>query len=187
METTVNSTSGGGGVTVVGSGAPSDYQIAPRSDNNPNSTPGSAPPAPPQAPPQAPPPHPPPAAGSMPVKKKRGRPRKYGPDGSVTVTLSPKPISSAAPAPLPPVIDFSAGKQKKIKPVSKAKYDLENLGNEWINLSILWIPFELKCFVLVLWLKFESWWEICYLSLSGFYACFRFKVWIFDVYISRLF
>jgi hypothetical protein len=54
-------------------------------------------------------------------------------------------------------------------------------------LSILWIPFELKCFVLVLWLKFESWWEICYLSLSGFYACFRFKVWIFDVYISRLF
>jgi len=153
METTVNSTSGGGGVTVVGSGAPSDYQIAPRSDNNPNSTPGSAPPAPPQAPP----PHPPPAAGSMPVKKKRGRPRKYGPDGSVTVTLSPKPISSAAPAPLPPVIDFSAGKQKKIKPVSKAKYDLENLGNEWINLSILWIPFELKCFVLVLWLKFESW------------------------------
>ncbi|KAL9406337.1 hypothetical protein Peur_003309 [Populus x canadensis] len=112
METTVNSTSGGGGVTVVGSGAPSDYQIAPRSDNNPNSTPGSAPPAPPQAPP----PHPPPAAGSLPVKKKRGRPRKYGPDGSVTVTLSPKPISSAAPAPLPPVIDFSAGKQKKIKP-----------------------------------------------------------------------
>ncbi|KAG6791809.1 hypothetical protein POTOM_000942 [Populus tomentosa] len=156
METTVNSTSGGGGVTVVGSGAPSDYQIAPRSDNNPNSTPGSAPPAPPQAPPQAPPPHPPPAAGSVPAKKKRGRPRKYGPDGSVTVTLSPKPISSAAPALLPPVIDFSAGKQKKIKPVSKAKYELENLGNEWINLSILWIPFELKCFVLVLWLKFES-------------------------------
>ncbi|KAJ6946432.1 AT-hook motif nuclear-localized protein 1-like [Populus alba x Populus x berolinensis] len=119
METTVNSTSGGGGVTVVGSGAPSDYQIAPRSDNNPNSTPGSAPPAPP--------PHPPPAAGSVPAKKKRGRPRKYGPDGSVAVTLSPKPISSAAPALLPPVIDFSAGKQKKIKPVSKAKYELENL------------------------------------------------------------
>ncbi|KAL3610017.1 hypothetical protein D5086_001037 [Populus alba] len=135
METTVNSTSGGGGVTVVGSGAPSDYQIAPRSDNNPNSTPGSAPPAPPQAPPQAPPPHPPPAAGSVPAKKKRGRPRKYGPDGSVTVTLSPKPISSAAPALLPPVIDFSAGKQKKIKPVSKAKYELENLG-EWVACSV---------------------------------------------------
>ncbi|CAK7355752.1 unnamed protein product [Dovyalis caffra] len=123
METTVSSTSGGGGVTVVGSDAPSDYQIAPRSDHNPNSTPGSAPPAPPQAPP----PHPPSAAATMLVKKKRGRPRKYGPDGSVTMALSPKPISSAAPALSPPVIDFSAEKQKKIKPVSKAKYELQNL------------------------------------------------------------
>ncbi|KAJ6714580.1 AT-HOOK MOTIF NUCLEAR-LOCALIZED PROTEIN 9 [Salix viminalis] len=131
METTVSSTSGGGGVTVVGSDAPSDYQIAPRSENNPNSTPGSAPPALPQAPP----PNPPSAAATMSVKKKRGRPRKYGPDGSVVVALSPKPISSAAPALSSPVIDFSAGKQKKIKPMSKAKYELENLG-EWVACSV---------------------------------------------------
>ncbi|XP_068649952.1 AT-hook motif nuclear-localized protein 1-like [Aristolochia californica] len=32
------------------------------------------------------------------VKKKRGRPRKYGPDGSVSLALSPMPISSSAPA-----------------------------------------------------------------------------------------
>ncbi|MBA0680564.1 hypothetical protein Goari_012256 [Gossypium aridum] len=64
----------------------------------------------------------------MPLKKKRGRPRKYGPDGSVTMALSPKPISTAAP---PPVIDFSAGKRAKVKsPISfpKTKYELENLG-----------------------------------------------------------
>ncbi|KAF9685735.1 hypothetical protein SADUNF_Sadunf03G0085000 [Salix dunnii] len=139
METTVSSTSCGGGVTVVASDAPSNYQIAPRSDSNQNSTTGSAPPAPPQAPPapqqappappQAPPPHTPSAAATMPMKKKRGRPRKYGPDGSVTMALSPKPISSAAPA-SSPVIDFSIEKHKKIKPVSKAKYELENLVAE---------------------------------------------------------
>ncbi|KAJ9173480.1 hypothetical protein P3X46_016604 [Hevea brasiliensis] len=122
------SSSSVGGVTVVGSDVPSDYQIAPRSADNPGSAPGSAPPPPPAVV------HPPSTAASMPLKKKRGRPRKYGPDGSVTMALSPKPISSAAPA-LPPVIDFSAEKQRKIKPVSKAKYVLENLG-EWVACSV---------------------------------------------------
>ncbi|TQD81701.1 hypothetical protein C1H46_032753 [Malus baccata] len=108
------------GVTVVGSDAPSDYHVAPRSEN-PTHNAGSTPQAP-VAPPQA-------AAGSMPMKKKRGRPRKYGPDGSVTMALSPKPISSSAPPP-PPVIDFSAEKRGKVKPssVSKTKYEVENLG-----------------------------------------------------------
>ncbi|KAJ8766116.1 hypothetical protein K2173_021633 [Erythroxylum novogranatense] len=127
METreAVVSSSVGSGVTVVGSDAPSDYQIAPRSDN-PNSTPGLAPP---------PTPKPtvavssPPMTATMPVKKKRGRPRKYGPDGSVTMALSPRPLSSAAPV-SSPVIDFSVEKSGKIKPVSKTKYQLENLG-EW--------------------------------------------------------
>ncbi|KAJ6809117.1 putative AT-hook motif nuclear-localized protein 1 [Iris pallida] len=46
-----------------------------------------------------------PAAGSAgpmgtegPVKKKRGRPRKYAPDGSVVMPLNPTPISSSMPA-----------------------------------------------------------------------------------------
>lgn len=114
------------GVTVVGSDAPSDYHVAPRSEN-PTHNAGSAPPPPVSPPPAAALP----AAGTMPVKKKRGRPRKYGPDGSVTMALSPKPISSSAP---PPVIDFSAEKQRgKVKPassVSKTKYEVDNLGNE---------------------------------------------------------
>lgn len=119
------------GVTVVGSDAPSDYHVAPRSEN-PTHNAGSGP-----APPVAPPPAAAlPAAGSMPVKKKRGRPRKYGPDGSVTMALSPKPISSSAP---PPVIDFSAEKQRgKVKPassVSKTKYEVDNLG-EWVACSV---------------------------------------------------
>ncbi|XWS38485.1 hypothetical protein CRYUN_Cryun19dG0135200 [Craigia yunnanensis] len=134
----VTTTTATGGVTVVGSDAPSNYHIAPRSENstqNPNPTSGSAPP--PQPPPQAaaqPVPSPVSVPG-MPVKKKRGRPRKYGPDGSVTKALSPKPISTAAPS---PVIDFSAGKRGKVKSptsVSKAKYELENLG-EWVACSV---------------------------------------------------
>ncbi|KAL4325596.1 hypothetical protein GQ457_11G023240 [Hibiscus cannabinus] len=121
------------GVTVVGSDAPSDYHIAPRSEKttqNPISNPGSAPPQiPSQLVPQ------PVVVAGMPLKNKRGRPRKYGPDGSVTMALSPKPISTAAP---PPVINFSAGKRGKVKsPTSftKAKYELENIG-EWVACSV---------------------------------------------------
>uniref|UniRef100_A0A2P2K3S7 Uncharacterized protein n=1 Tax=Rhizophora mucronata TaxID=61149 RepID=A0A2P2K3S7_RHIMU len=132
------SNNNGGGVTVVGSDAPSDYQIAPRTDNL-NSTPGSAPPDPPPRAVVAPPSTA--AAATMPVKKKRGRPRKYGPDGSVTMALSPKPISSAAPAPSP-VIDFSAQKRGKMKPVSKTKYEPENLGKKGQIQRFYFYPFE---------------------------------------------
>ena len=65
-------------------------------------------------------------AGTMSGKKKRGRPRKYGPDESVKMALSPKPISSSAPGPL--VIDFTVEKHGKIRPVgsaSKSKMELE--------------------------------------------------------------
>ncbi|ONI06795.1 hypothetical protein PRUPE_5G081500 [Prunus persica] len=118
------------GVTVVASDAPSDYHVAPRSENTTHNA-GSTPPAPVAPPPAAALP----AAASLPMKKKRGRPRKYGPDGSVTMALSPKPISSSAP---PPVIDFSAEKRGKVKPtssVSKTKYEVENLG-EWVACSV---------------------------------------------------
>lgn len=132
------------GVTVVGSDAPSDYHVAPRSEN-PAQTGGSTP-----QPAVAPPPPPAaqaasgtvaPPATSLPAKKKRGRPRKYGPDGSVAMALSPKPISSAAP---PPIIDFSAEKRGKVRPtssVSKTKYELENLG-KWECFNIYEYPFE---------------------------------------------
>lgn len=100
------------GVTVVGSDAPSDYHVAPRTENPTQAT-GSTQPAATQLGVS-----PLPAAASQPMKKKRGRPRKYGPDGSVTMALSPKPISSSAP---PPVIDFStAHKRGKFRPAGTA-------------------------------------------------------------------
>ncbi|KAE8662704.1 AT-hook motif nuclear-localized protein 1 [Hibiscus syriacus] len=124
------------GVTVVGSDAPSAYHIAPRAENstkNPNPVPGSAPSRQQAAQPGVPPPV---LVTGMPEKKKRGRPRKYGPDGSITKALSPKPISTAAPP--PSVIDFSAGKGGKVKSptsFSKPRNELENLG-EWVACSV---------------------------------------------------
>lgn len=106
------------GVTVVGSDAPSDYHMAPRATaENAAQVAGSAPPSATVAlvPVSV---TPPPSAaagvgGATTLKKKRGRPRKYAPDGSATA-LSPRPISSSAPS---PVIDFSAvEKRGKIRP-----------------------------------------------------------------------
>ncbi|XP_009800836.1 AT-hook motif nuclear-localized protein 1-like [Nicotiana sylvestris] len=135
------------GVTVVGSDAPSDYHVAARTtDNNPNpqqqqiiSTTTQAAVTTTAA-----------AAAAhvnVNVKKKRGRPRKYAPDGSVNVTssnnvLSPKPISSSAPS---PVIDFSSEKRGKVRPVGlvstikphhhQPKVDLATPG-EWVSCSV---------------------------------------------------
>ncbi|KAI6707303.1 hypothetical protein NL676_010265 [Syzygium grande] len=125
--------SSSGGVTVVGSDAPSEYHVAPRPEN-PAQAPGSA-----AQPATAPPPLPPqqPAVGgelpavaagtALPMKKKRGRPRKYGPDGSVTMALSPKPISSSAPSP--------RGRGRSAGSVPKPSFEVENLG-EWVACSV---------------------------------------------------
>ncbi|KAG8476782.1 hypothetical protein CXB51_030955 [Gossypium anomalum] len=141
----VTTTTATAGVTVVGSDSPSDYHIAPRSENstqNPNPTLGSVPQPQPHAAQPGPPP--PVSVSGMPEKKKRGRPRKYGPDGSVTKALSPKPISTSAPAP-PSVIDFSAVKRGKVKsPISfsKAKNEPENLVADSYNFLDVgeWVP-----------------------------------------------
>ncbi|KAK3001474.1 hypothetical protein RJ639_021870 [Escallonia herrerae] len=127
------------GVTVVGSDAPSDYHVAPRNENPSGQViTGSAPAVTLQV--GASPQQPPAAAGmaaaaaAMTLKKKRGRPRKYGPDGTVTKALSPRPISSSAP---PPVIDFSAEKRGKVRPAAASKHQqpLESLG-EWVSCSV---------------------------------------------------
>lgn len=115
MERREGDMSGSGGVTVVGSDAPSDFRVAARPEN-PSQTPGSAA-------------GPSPSTLDPPAKKKRGRPRKYAPDGSVTTPISPKPISSAAAA--ASVIDFSGMKRRKVKPagsLSKPSFEFENLG-----------------------------------------------------------
>ncbi|KAI7742034.1 hypothetical protein M8C21_030040 [Ambrosia artemisiifolia] len=83
-------------VETVASEAPSSYQLAPRNDSSTLL--------------MGPPGFTPPMGGANPVKKKRGRPRKYVPDGVVaggggggggggesSRTLSPIPISAAGP------------------------------------------------------------------------------------------
>ncbi|KAK9698680.1 hypothetical protein RND81_08G123100 [Saponaria officinalis] len=114
------------GVTVVGSDAPTDYHIAPRADAA-GSPAGLAGPQP--------------LSPAMGLGKKRGRPRKYGPNGPVTVALKAKPISVSGPA---SVIDFSSEKRPKLKPVAAAaavlkqhqpKLETENTG-ELVSSSV---------------------------------------------------
>uniref|UniRef100_A0A2P2K3B6 AT-hook motif nuclear-localized protein n=1 Tax=Rhizophora mucronata TaxID=61149 RepID=A0A2P2K3B6_RHIMU len=70
-----------------------------------------------------------PASEGTVVKKKRGRPRRYGPDGTLAATaLSPMPISSSIPL----TGEFSAWKRGRGRPVGSSKkqhgYELENPG-----------------------------------------------------------
>lgn len=111
------------GVTVIGAEAPSAYHVAPRAENPTQIAAGSPPGMGPSTANIG-------LSGSA-EKKKRGRPRKYGPDGAVARTLSPMPISSSAP----PSGDFSSGKRGKSrltgyesKP-SKKTGSSDNLGN----------------------------------------------------------
>ncbi|KAF7844756.1 AT-hook motif nuclear-localized protein 7-like [Senna tora] len=113
------------GITVIGAEAPSAYHMAPRSE----------------APSQS---HVPEAAtlpaagvGASPMsvgldvttmKKKRGRPRKYGPNGSVSMALSPLPISSSTPL----SNNFPTGKRGKPKGMEYKQNDkdgFEHLGD----------------------------------------------------------
>ncbi|KAK0596778.1 hypothetical protein LWI29_018948 [Acer saccharum] len=50
-------------------------------------------------------------------KKKRGRPRKYGPDGTVAMPLSPMPISAS----IPMTGEYSAWKRGRGRPVDSTK------------------------------------------------------------------
>lgn len=87
------------GVTVIGAEAPSNYHVAPRTDGPPHTT-------------LSPPVNVTPTSTAMVCvveKKKRGRPRKYGPDGNPR-PLSPMPISASAP---PSTTGFSSGSGKR--------------------------------------------------------------------------
>ncbi|CAN0889785.1 AT-hook motif nuclear-localized protein 1 [Linum grandiflorum] len=80
------------GVTVIGAEAPSAYHVAPRGEN-PNQIGGGVSQHHPQQQQQQMMVLSSPATGE---KKKRGRPRKYAPDGAAGA-LSPMPISASAP------------------------------------------------------------------------------------------
>lgn len=130
------------GVTVIGAEAPSAYHVAPRSEA-PNQA--QLPNAPQAVAPAAP------NVGVSPVsvgldgtvvKKKRGRPRKYGPDGSVAMALSPLPISSSAPL----SNDFSSGKRGKSAGMEYKKHKkigLDHMGNVSLMFIILMLHYLL--------------------------------------------
>ncbi|XP_021286634.1 AT-hook motif nuclear-localized protein 6 [Herrania umbratica] len=117
------------GVTVKGDEAPEGYHVAPRTENptphaGPTMQATAAPPASVAAPPG-------PSTGSE-MKKKRGRPRKYGPDGSLAMTLSPMPISSSIPL----GGEFSPWKRGRGRPVDAVKkshkYEFESSPGDGI-------------------------------------------------------
>ncbi|KAK3036135.1 hypothetical protein RJ639_031716 [Escallonia herrerae] len=107
------------GVTVIASEAPSSYHVAPRTEN---STQYVAAPAMALSPVSA-------GVAGLSGKKKRGRPRKYGPDGPLARTLSPMPISASAPPATPPAtIAFSAEKQGPPPPTGVFSADKPRKG-----------------------------------------------------------
>lgn len=105
-----------GAVNVVGGNeVPVSFQAAPRIDNNLDFSMATVPVSLPETA----------------LKKKRGRPRKYGPDGKpapgAVTALSPMPISSSIPL----TGEFSAWKRGRGKPVesmkkSSFKFDFES-------------------------------------------------------------
>lgn len=128
------------GVTVIGAEAPSAYHVAPRTETpSQNQAAGS-----------------PALTAASPVsvelagttgKKKRGRPRKYGPDGTVTMALSPMPISSSAP----PGGDLSATKRGKVRPSGleykqHKKVGMQNFGIGFFYIIVLLIQHVACCF-----------------------------------------
>ncbi|WMV20320.1 hypothetical protein MTR67_013705 [Solanum verrucosum] len=105
------------GVTVKGDEAPESYRVVPRSESNNIEFSGSIVATTP-------------ANVTEETKKKRGRPRKYGPDGKPAVALSPMPISASIPL----AGDFSAWKNSGSRPVDsfkkKNKFEVETPGEE---------------------------------------------------------
>lgn len=133
-------------VALRGGEAPGSYHVAPRTENSTLFTGPTMQAAAAAAPPIEAPPlatvasvaAPPVSAGmygpgtGSEVKKKRGRPRKYGPDGAVnwvTMALSPMPISSSIPL----TGEYSVWKQGRGKPADTIKksykFDFESSGN----------------------------------------------------------
>ncbi|KAF3439976.1 hypothetical protein FNV43_RR18254 [Rhamnella rubrinervis] len=117
------------GVTVIGAEAPSAYHVAPRMENQ-SQAPESPAVAASQSPVNA-------GLAATTGKKKRGRPRKYGPDGTVTMALSPMPISSSAPS----SGDFSSRKRGKARSGGSEfkqhnRVGMEHFGGEWNACSL---------------------------------------------------
>ncbi|CAJ2628236.1 unnamed protein product [Trifolium pratense] len=109
---------------VVGNEVPVSFQAAPRIENNLDFSMATVP-----------------SPATVPaLKKKRGRPRKYGPDGKpaagAVTALSPMPISSSIPL----TGEFSAWKRGRGKPVesikkSSFKFDFESPPGQGVGVN----------------------------------------------------
>ncbi|MCD7459065.1 hypothetical protein HAX54_039948 [Datura stramonium] len=97
------------GVTVKGDETSENYRMAPRNETT-NGFTGATTALIPAMPMSV-------AAPSAEVKKKRGRPKKYRPDGSLNSALSPMPISASIPL----SGDFSSWKISASRPVESFK------------------------------------------------------------------
>ena len=85
--------------------------------------------------------------GSEPLKRKRGRPRKYGPDGTMALALSPAPSGvnvsqsggafSSPPASAGSASPSSLKKARGRPPGSSKKQQMEALGNSYFPFILL--------------------------------------------------
>ncbi|KAE8665780.1 AT-hook motif nuclear-localized protein 1 [Hibiscus syriacus] len=120
------------GVTVIGAEAPSAYQMAPRTENANQIGGGGSTAVDVSAVSVG-------LTGSI-EKKKRGRPRKYGPDGTMARALSPMPISLSVPPGAGEFLSSGGGKRGRGRGSGyQIKHhkgmDMENLG-EWAATSV---------------------------------------------------
>lgn len=123
MEVKENMTTG---VTVIGAEAPSNYHVASRGESPSHGHPQTA---------MSPGAVTPVSAGmsGLMEKKKRGRPRKYGPDGSVSKSYSPMPISGSAPSSAGSYPSGKRGRGKSAASEAKQqpRYDMVSMGDEF--------------------------------------------------------
>ncbi|XP_060211590.1 AT-hook motif nuclear-localized protein 6-like [Lycium barbarum] len=109
------------GVTVKGNEVSENYKMAPGFTETTNGFTGATAAVIPANPMSV-------AAPSMDVKKKRGRPKKYRPDGSLNTALSPMPISASIPL----SGDFAGWTNSGSRPVEsfkkKQKFELASPG-----------------------------------------------------------
>lgn len=109
------------GVTVIAPEAPSNYLVVSRTENStPVAVAAQVLPSPASAG----------LIGSS-EKKKRGRPRKYGADGTSSRPLSPMPLSASAPTITGYLADKPSSGGRPFTSEKKHKPKVQNLGN-WI-------------------------------------------------------
>lgn len=117
------------GVTVIGAEAPSNYHVASRGEAPPQlaitTTTGDVTPV---------------SVGmsGLMEKKKRGRPRKYGPDGSVSRSYSPRPTSASAPPSAGSQPSGKRGRGRSLASEAKhqPKFEMVSMGM-WVFIFVI--------------------------------------------------